>query len=199
MYLNVISSSLLDTTQGRMRWQTPSCVTEFYRVLPSFTEFYRVLPGRRVVVEEKGADAGASASLTGTRWEHTIRSRLFFVLFFFVVDRPWQSHGLASGQRQISGHGRRDLRRDQPQGDVRLQRPQPLLVGRARHSQGQFSLFSFSFFFFFFFLFSSRSIPDRWPNRRLGFVTRSSSDLMATAPGGRYLGRKRTRRPRPAR
>ena len=53
-----------------------------------------------------------------------------------VVALLFQSHGLASGQRQIPGHSGTDLRRDESQGGVCLQRPQSLPMGRHRHPQG---------------------------------------------------------------
>ena len=59
-----------------------------------------------------------------------------------IVD---QSHGLASGQCQIPRHGGAHLRRDEPQGGLRLQRSKSLFVGHQRHPQGIF----FLFFFFF--------------------------------------------------
>lgn len=48
----------------------------------------------------------------------------------------YQSHGLASGQCQISRHGSTHLWRDEPQGGLRLQRSQPLFVGHHRHPKG---------------------------------------------------------------
>ena len=57
-----------------------------------------------------------------------------------IVD---QSHGLAYGQCQIPRHGGAHLRRDEPQGGLRLQRSKSLFVGHQRHPQGIFFLFFF--------------------------------------------------------